>query len=224
MTVSIRHPITRLLTDAELGCWEDIPTAILSDELNREAGLSSAIAPISQIARFVGEALTVNVMVGDNLALHVAVNAAPRGAAIVVNAGGCLTTAVWGEVLHAVATYRGVTGVVIDGAVRDRESLRRSGVPIFARGSTPNGPHKGWGGTINGSVQCGGVSVVPGDLIVGDADGVVAVPRAKLPGLLERCRGRIDREAGFLRQIAAGGQTTEILGLSAAVEREYEGA
>ena len=110
------------------------------------------------------------------------------------------------------------------GDLRDRESLRRSGVPIFARGSTPNGPHKGWGGTINGSVQCGGVSVVPGDLIVGDADGVVAVPRAKLPGLLERCRGRIDREASYLRQIAAGGQTTEILGLSATVEREYEGA
>jgi regulator of RNase E activity RraA len=71
-------------------------------------------------------------------------------------------------------------------------------------------------------VQCGGVSVAPGDLIVGDDDGVVAVPRAKLPGLLERCRCRLDREASYLRQIAAGVETMKMLSLSATIEHDYE--
>ncbi len=171
MAVTLRHPLCRLLSDPVLGEWSGIPTAVISDELNRSAGMSASIAPMSGASRFAGEAVTVHTMVGDNLALHVAAGRAPKGSVIVVNAGGYSRTAVWGEILHTCAEVRGVAAVVIDGVVRDRAVLSKSATPLFACGSAPNGPHKGWGGTINGVIQCGGIAVGPNDLLVGDADG-----------------------------------------------------
>ncbi len=222
MTVALRKPIARILSDADLAGWDRIPTTIISDELNREAGMEARIAPVSAAVRFVGEALTVTVMTGDNLALHVVANSAPRGTVLIVNAGQCSRTAVWGEILHAAAASQGVAAVIIDGVIRDRAALRQSSVPVFACGSTPNGPHKGWGGTINAPTQCGGVSVSPGDLIVGDDDGIAVIPRGRLPGLLDRCRERLQAETTLLERVRAGESSVKLLGLNVSIVDERD--
>lgn len=206
-------PLARTLSDEEIAVWNAIPSSIIADELNRAGGMAAEIRPLGSAERFVGEAVTARIMVGDNLALHTLVNAAPRGSVIVVDAGGFLGTAVWGEVLHTVAQVRGVAAVIVDGAVRDRDALRDSKIPVFARGTTPNGPHKGWGGAVNRDIQCGGVKVSPNDLLVGDADGIVAVPRAEIAGLLQRCTRRILYEADAMDRIRAGESTLDIFGL-----------
>jgi 4-hydroxy-4-methyl-2-oxoglutarate aldolase len=202
-----------VLSDQELAVWAAIPTSIVADELNRAGGMSAAIRPLGQAERFVGEAVTAQIMVGDNLALHALVNVAPRGSVIVVDAGGFLGTAVWGEVLHTVAQVRGVAAVIVDGAIRDRDALRESPIPVFARGSTPNGPHKGWGGSINRDIQCGGVRVSPNDVLIGDPDGIVVVPRAELAGLLQRCTQRVLTEADAMRRIRGGESTLDLFDL-----------
>ncbi len=217
MAVTLRHPLCRLLSDPVLGEWSGIPTAVISDELNRSAGMSASIAPMSGASRFAGEAVTVHTMVGDNLALHVAAGRAPKGSVIVVNAGGYSRTAGWGEILHTCAEVRGVAAVLIDGGVRDRAVLSKSATPLFACGSAPNGPHKGWGGTINGVIQCGGIAVGPNDLLVGDADGVAVIPRHEIGGLLERCRRRMAGEESVLAKIRAGASSIEALGIDVAV-------
>jgi regulator of RNase E activity RraA len=137
---------------------------------------------------------------------------------IVVNAGGYLRTAVWGEILHTCAEMRGVAGVIIDGAIRDRAVLEKSSIPIFACGSAPNGPHKGWGGAINDVIECGGIAVCPNDLIVADPDGIVVVPRRQVSGLLERCKQRMAHESRVLVKIRSGVSSIEALDIKAVVD------
>ena len=158
-------------------------------------------------------------MVGDNAALHYSLTVAWPGAVIVVDARGHLDTAVWGGILTHAAKRAGVTGVmIVDGSVHDVAELRESGVAVFARGAVPSGPHKGWGGSVNLVIQCAGVAVDPGDLIVADDDGVVVVGRRQMDGLLARCKARIDREATTLQRIDAGVTTVELQGLPPADE------
>ena len=118
-----------------------------------------------------------------------------------------------GGILVAAAVARKLTAVVIDGAVRDVAELRESGLAVYARAVVPNGPHKGFGGSVNTPIQCGGVPVNPGDLVVGDEDGVVVIRPNQLPGLIERCRARIEKEEKFVKQIEAGVSTVELMGL-----------
>jgi len=223
MAVVLRRPIRRMISDQGLRDWNGVPTSVIADELNRAAGMSASIAPISTASRFVGEAFTVNAMVGDNLALHVLVGQAPPGSVLIVNAGAYLGTAVWGEILHTAARARGVAAVIIDGAIRDRAFLKDSLTPIFASGSTPNGPHKGWGGSINDVIQCGGVAVSPNDLVIGDFDGIVVIPRKRLPGLLDRCQRRVLSESDVLAKILGGASTIEALGIDVTVIDESLG-
>ena len=196
-----------------LAAWRAVPTSIISDERNRGGTMAAAIKPVAPGLGFAGEALTVKTMVADNLALHHAAAMAWPGAAIVVDAGGHVDHAVWGELLHLSATKRGVVGVVIDGSARDLDDLRRSPVPMFCRGIVPAGPHKGWGGEINVAIQCGGCLVAPGDIVVGDDDGVAVVPRDTQADLLARCTERLASEQGTRERIEAGASTVEILKL-----------
>lgn len=210
----IVHDLAVAHLDAEaVASWREVPTTIISDELNRAGTLAAAIRPISQAPSFVGEALPVQIMVGDNAALHYALEHVWPGAVLVVDARGHTDTAVWGGILHGAATARGVAAVVIDGSVRDVVELRRSAVPVFARGVVPAGPHKGFGGAIGAPIQCGGCAVAPGDLVRGDEDGVAIVPRARIASLLPRCRARMQRETEIVAGINDGKSTVELLGL-----------
>ena len=218
MALELKAAPEGLMSDAELAAWHDIPPAVISDELNRTGAMAAAIKPLAPGMKVVGQALTVQTMVGDNAALHYCLTVAWPGAVIVVDARGHLGTAVWGGILTYAAKHVGIAGVVIDGSVRDVAELRESGVAVYARGAVPSGPHKGWGGSVNVSVQCGGVAVDPGDLIVADDDGVVVVARRQMDGLLERCRARVAKEKTILEQIDAGVTTVELQGLPPAGE------
>ncbi|MEE8522726.1 MAG: RraA family protein [Thermoanaerobaculia bacterium] len=210
-------PTARLSAD-DLAAWRQIPTAIISDELNRTGTMHAAIKAVGPGMGFAGQALTAQTMVGDSGTLHYALTTAWPGAVLVVDARGHQETAVWGGILTAGARARKVAAVIIDGAVRDVAELRDSGVAVYARAVSPNGPHKGFGGSVNSPIQCAGVAVDPGDVVVGDDDGIVVIRPDQLPGLMERCRARIAKEEVFLEKIEAGVATVELMGLPPADE------
>ena len=216
MALTINKSIQDRLSDADLAAWREIPSAIISDELNRTATMVAAIKPLLPGTTFAAQALTAQVMVGDNAPLHHGVLEAWPGCAIVIDARGHLDTAVWGGVLTYMAKARGVAAVIVDGAIRDVAELRESGIAVYCRGAVPNGPHKGFGGSVNVPIQCGGASVDPGDLLVGDDDGVVVIRPEQIDGLLDRCKARIVHEEEVLREIDAGRSTVEITGIAPA--------
>ena len=183
----------RLLSSPELDAWSAIPTAVLSDErLHR--GVLFGLGPLVTVRSFAAQALTIVVEDTDNGAPRKALAAAWPQACIVIDARLRPDAAVWGGNLASIARDRGVAAIIVDGNVRDIVELRASGLAIYGRGVTPRGP--AWGGQIGVTIHCGGVQVGPGDLIVGDEDGVIAVPLDAVDDeLLERCRARIAREA-----------------------------
>lgn len=215
MPIQISSAPAWRLSAAEFEAWRGIPPAIVSDELNRAGAMDAGIKPLSPGWTVLGHALTVECMAADNGPLHYALTVAWPGAILVADAQGFLGTAVWGSILHGAGEKAGLGGVVIDGAVRDAAELRRSKVPIYARGITPAGPHKGWGGAINGGASCGGVLVNAGDLVIGDDDGIAIVRPEQFPGLLERCKARMAKEVEMVAKIAAGARTVDLIGLPA---------
>jgi len=206
------------LSGDDLAAWREVPVAVAGDELNRTQIMTAAIKPVAPGMGFAGLALTVGIMVGDNAPMHYALADAWAGAVMVVDARGFEDTAVWGGIMHHAAARRGLAAVVFDGAMRDVAELRESGLPAFCRAIVPAGPHKGFGGAINGPIQCGGVPVNPGDLVLGDDDGVVVIRPDQMDGLLERCRARMAKEEMMLAAIDAGKTTVELLGLPPAEE------
>jgi regulator of RNase E activity RraA len=218
MALEMRDAPTDRMSSDDINVWRDIPTAVISDDLNRTGTMHAAIKPVGPGMNFAGQALTAQTMVGDNGTLHYALTTAWSGCVLIVDARAHLETAVWGGILTLAAKASGVIAAVIDGAVRDVAELCESGMAIYARGVIPNGPHKGFGGAVNGPIQCAGVAVNPGDLIVGDEDGVVVIRPEQLPGLLARCRARIAKEEAFAVQIEAGVSTVELMGLPAPEE------
>ena len=206
------------IADAELKEWSKLPTAVISDDLNRTQAMHAAIRPLELGMAFAGQALTCQVMVGDNAPLHYALGKAWPGCVVVVDARGHTGTAVWGGILTSAARQRGVCALVVDGSVRDAAELRESGISVYSRGVVPNGPHKGFGGSVNAPIQCAGVSVSPGDLVVGDDDGIVVVRPDQMDGLMELAKARIAKEEGMLAKIESGVSTVELLGLPPAEE------
>jgi len=147
-----------------------------------------------------GVAVTVSARPGDNLMVHKAMEVARPGDVVVVSTNGNTTSAVFGELMGTAATVAGLGGIVVDGAIRDVDGLKRLGLPAFSRTVTPGGCDKDGPGEINVPIACGNAVVMPGDLIVGDEDGVVMVPRGDAMEVLERVRAL---EANEARRIAA---------------------
>jgi len=214
VSVIRRKPPEIELAGDELDAWRCLATAIISDELNRSGTMDCGIRPIGPVDTvFVGPALTVRTMIGDNLAIHHAVAEAPAGAFLVIDAGGLGPNAVWGGVLQKAAEMRGVAAVVVDGCVRDTADIRASQVPCFARGTVPAGPQKAWGGEINGTISAGGCTVAAGDLIVADADGIAVVPMEGRSGIRARAQQRMRDEKAIIERLQAGETTVRIFGL-----------
>ena len=209
-----RHQVTfDRLDDATWSAWRQLATAVIGDSMGRAGCMCAAIKSLSPGVKLVGHARTVTTMVGDNSTIHAALEFLQSGDVLVIDAGGSCEVAIWGAVITEAAVMRGVAGVVIDGAARDVDELRRRGFPVFLRGVTPRGPHKGHGGVIDGPVAAGGVAVSPGDVIVGDDDGVVVVPLAVQGNILAKARDRLDTERRWLDSIRAGKTTREIVGI-----------
>jgi RraA family protein len=181
-----------------------IPTPVLSDNMARLFAVGPALRPYHRGGALLGSALTVRTRPGDNLMVHKAIDLAQPGDVIVVDAGGDLTNAIIGEIMATLAQSRGVAGMVIDGAVRDLDALATSDFPVYARGITHRGPYKDGPGEINVIITAGGQTIAPGDIVVGDADGALAVPFDEVPRVAELARAQMDREAAMLRAIADG--------------------
>lgn len=185
--------IERLSSDVVKQASE-FASSILADVAGRRGALHGRIQPLSPSMRFAGTAITVEVRPGDNLMIHAAMAIAQPGDVIVVDGKGDLSSALMGEIMSQQCVALGIAAVVIDGAVRDSEAIRELGFPMFAAGLNPNGPTKNIAGRLNHPISIGGVTVHPGDLVVGDADGVTVVERAKAASLLPLAAEKVDME------------------------------
>ena len=152
----------------------------------------------------VGTAFTVRTRPGDNLAIHPALEMVGPGDVIVVDGGGDETRALVGEIMKNIAEYRGASGYVIDGAIRDVAAFAASDFPCFARAVIHRGPYKSGPGDINVPVSIGGAVISPGDIVVGDEDGVVSFSQAAAPALLEAVKAQVAREEATLLSIREG--------------------
>ena len=189
------------LDNAALDLLRGIPTHIISDNMARMFAVGPGLRPFHRGGFMIGSALTVRTRPGDNLMVHKAIDLAQPGDVIVVDAGGELTNAIVGEIMTTLAQTRGVAGMVIDGSVRDLDAIAASDFPVYARGITHRGPYKDGPGEINVVVNVGGQTIAPGDIVVGDADGVLAVPRSEAAHVADLARAQMDREAGILNAI-----------------------
>ncbi|MDQ8730452.1 4-carboxy-4-hydroxy-2-oxoadipate aldolase/oxaloacetate decarboxylase [Bradyrhizobium sp. LHD-71] len=167
----------------------EIPTATLSDSMGRHGALASDIRPMYEGIRMVGAALTVLCFPGDNLMTHKALQMVQPGDVLIVDDGNS-NTGCFGHRSALAARARGGVGAVVSGSIRDVAMLRQEGFPVFARGVSPRAPQKNTPGSINVPVHVGGIVVCPGDIVVGDDDGVVVVPRAMAKAVLEKARFR----------------------------------
>ena len=159
--------------------------SILADVAGRRGALDGRIAPLTPKTRLAGPAFTVEVRPGDNLMIHAAMQIAKPGDVLVIDGKGDTTCALMGTIMMNACIKLGIAGVVIDAAVRDSEEIVELGYPVYAVGTNPNGPTKFVPGRLNHPVSVGGVTVYPGDLVVGDADGVTILERSKAPFMLE---------------------------------------
>src|SRR5258708_621954 len=151
----------------------NVPTRVLRDFMNRMQSLDAGVRPIALGLKICGPAFTVQSVESNNWGAHQALVLAKPGDVLVLAARGGMQSAVWGHVMTQAAKNLGLAGVVIDGCIRDSVENRSAALPIFARGICPAGPHKGWSCNLNVPVSCAGVAVLPGDIVVGDDDGVV---------------------------------------------------
>lgn len=177
------------------------PSSILADVAGRRGALSGRIAALSPAMKFAGPALTVEVRPGDNLMIHAALAVARPGDVIVVDGKGDLSSALMGEIMSQQAVALGVVAVVIDGAVRDAEAIRELGFPMYAAGLNPNGPTKNVAGRLNHPISIGGVTVKPGDLVVGDGDGVTVIEREKAAAMLPLAAEKVAAETRRIADI-----------------------
>lgn len=184
--------------------FRDIPTANVSDVMARMAGAGARLRPMHGDGVMAGPALTVKTRAGDNLMVHKAIDLAAPGDVIVVDAGGDLTSAIFGEIMASHAGARGISGVVINGAIRDSAAIRAGRFPVFAAGITHRGPYKDGPGEINVPIALDGMVIEPGDLVLGDHDGLVAVPFDHVEQVFEAARTRQVAEEKMLADIRAG--------------------
>ena len=180
-----------------------IPAAIASDCIGRNIG-AIGLEPYHGFGHMCGTAVTVRVRPGDNLMILKALQMVRPGDVLVVDGGGDTSRALIGGIMRTMAIQSGVTGIVVNGAIRDREEWAEGDLPVFAAGCVHRGPSTDSSGEINVPVSCSGLVVHPGDLVIGDADGVVAVPGIGLNDLYTRCMQLIDKEQDTLMKIAHG--------------------
>ena len=196
---------------------ETTSAATVHEAAGRRGALPSRIRPVDDRMRIHAPAFTVQLPPGDNLGLHRAVYAAAPGDVLVVHTGGQIEYGYWGEILNEAATARRLAGLVIDGGVRDVERLRAGSFPVFAANICIRGTVKDptAGTALNGTIRIGDVTVRPGDLVVGDVDGVVALPAADAEDVLRRSAERDRHEESVIQRIRAGETTLSIYGLPA---------
>ena len=199
--------------------------AILADVAGRRGALHGRIRALRHRMKLAGSALTVEVRPGDNLMIHAAIALAKPGDVLVIDGKGDQSAALMGTIMMTACRQLGIAGVVIDGAVRDSAEIDQMDFPVFSVGTNPNGPTKLAPGRIGHMVSVGGVAVRSGDLIVGDADGVVVIEREKVEAFIRAAKLKVEEEAARIEAIARGDTTARWLVASlrkAGVLKEHE--
>ena len=181
-----------------------LPVANVSDSMSRLTAGGARLRPRHAGGGMAGPALTVKAPPGDNLMFHKAISLAEPGDVIVVDAGGDLTNALMGEMMLMQITKRGVAGVVINGAIRDAGYIREQKLPVFSAGVTHRGPYKNGPGEINVPVAIDGMVIEPGDLVLGDEDGVLCVPSDQVEAVFKAATAKYDAEQRQIANIQAG--------------------
>lgn len=181
----------------------EVPAANVGDALRRMTVMDGGIRLVTERATLLGNALTVDVRSGDNLAIHRALDEALPGDVLVVNGHGDMTRALIGDLIGEIMVNAGVTGAVVDGAVRDVRALSEMGVTVYARAVTPAGPFKDGPGAIGVPVAVGGVVVAAGDVLAGDPDGVVVIPRHRVKEVVDAVDGIVEKEEALRQRILA---------------------
>jgi len=189
-------------------------TATVHEAQGQTGALSHEIKPIDPGCRLVGRALTVDTRPDDNLMIHHALTIAKPGDVLVVDAKGFLEAGPWGDLLTLAAMRCGIAGLVIDGAVRDANAILEMNFPVFCKGLSIKGTNKAQPGKVNQPIICGGVHIEPGDIVIGDRDGVVAVKADQASAVLQNAATREAKENDIRKRIEAGESTVSILGLA----------
>jgi len=190
--------------DALLARFKGYPVANISDAMSRTVGTTQLRPFHRRAGPLVGRALTVRTRPGDNLMVHKAIDISGPGDVIVVEAGGVGPNAIIGEIMLALAMARGAAGFVIDGLIRDSDTIGQEPLPVYARGVSHRGPYKDGPGELHVPVCIDGMVVRPGDLIVGDGDGLLVVPAEEAEAIAARVDDVQRTEAAVLESIAAG--------------------
>lgn len=179
--------------------------AMISDAMGCVGGLDYRIAPLPGVPEtFAGTAVTCDCGPGDNLAVAAAITLVEPGDVVVAATGGFTGTGVIGDIMIGILKNRGGAAFVTDGVVRDLADLRRIALPVFAKGAIPTSVHRSGPGTVGLPIVCGGIAVSSGDIVVGDPDGVVVVPRAIAASVLERTLAIREQERALVMKVASG--------------------
>lgn len=181
--------------------------------------MDRGVRPIWSGAQLAGPAFTVKTPPGDNASLMVALREARAGDVLVVDGAGFLDRALWGAILSFAARQRGIVGIVIDGAARDRDEIAEMEWPVFARGLSPDTPYSKVHGSTGQPVVCGGLEVRPGDMVYGDGDGVVVISREVHDATLERAHHRMSLEDQIFRGLEEGRSLDELVPILAQTRR-----
>ena len=210
------------LTKEVLEKLSKLPTGNVADNNNsmpRQGVMDSAIKPLDPKIHMVGRAVTVRCYPGDNLALHQGIYAAQPGDVLIFDCRGYSDAGHFGDIMALACKVRGIAGVVIDGSCRDAQDIVELGLPVFVRGMNPSGTVKASLGQVGVPVRCGGVLVNPGDIILGDCDGVVVVPQDKEDEVFAAAQAKFEKEEHLVELLKAGKTTLEIYGFDKLIEK-----
>lgn len=179
-------------------------TGNVGDCLGRAAAMDSRVRNLNHGMKVIGPAFTVRVPPTDNLMIHKALTLIKPGDVLVIEGGGNHSWALMGWLMVNTAMKLGISGIVMDGCVRDIEEIIKSGFPVFSAGISPNGPFKEGPGEINFPISCGGQVVHPGDVIIGDDDGVVVLKQDFAEETIDEVHKIIQREDNRLKELEEG--------------------
>lgn len=179
-------------------------TCNIADGMQKMYVMDSGIKAVSPTQKICGPAVTVRISLGDNLMLHKALGLVRPGDVLVVDAQSCTTFSACGGIMMLRMKKLGVQGIVVDGSVRDIEEIQEIGLPVYARGVVPQGGGKAGPGEINFPVACGGIVVMPGDVIVADSNGVVCIPQNDIEEVVAGVRSKLAREEKSYAEITQG--------------------
>ena len=210
------------LTREKLAELLQLPTGNIADNNTKaphQGVMHSSIKPIDPESHVLGRAVTARCFPGDNLALHQAIYAAKAGDVLVLDVHGYTEAGHFGDIMALACQVRGIAGVILDGSCRDSQDIKAMGFPVFVRAFNPSGTVKKSLGEVNVPVLCGGVLVNPGDIVAGDCDGVVVVPREDEDEVFAHALAKFEKEKHIVEALKAGKTTLEVYGFDELIRK-----